>query len=89
MIQEKIVEQIGPDHIFCFLLAFAVGIDGQQFRTHWCLEDVVQDGSSSWFHLRIGHPVDQKADQRLGHARIDAIHGHVVAVVGGPSQRQL
>jgi len=33
--------------------------------------------------------VHEMAHEGLGNARIDAIHGHVVSVVGGPAQRQL
>ena len=29
------------------------------------------------------------AHKRLGHARVDGVHAHVVAVIGSPAERQL
>ncbi len=37
----------------------------------------------------IGIPAQDMANQGLGYARVDPVHGHMVPVVGAPSQRKL
>ncbi len=49
----------------------------------------MQDVLCAFLHAVIGYPADQRGYQRFRHTRVDSVHRHVVAVVGGPAQSQL
>ena len=82
------MQGVRADQILGALGDFAVGGGGQQLRGDGGVQNVHQNRTER----RIG-PVGLEADdvlyQRLGHGAVDGVHGHVVAVVGGPAQRQL
>ncbi len=85
--EEEIVQLIRPDKVFRLLpdmpLASA-GTNSADGRVH----DVAQDGGGVSLQPGFGRIAHQTADECLGNARVDAVHAHVVAVVGGPAQGQ-
>ena len=60
----------------------------QKLGGHRRIEDIEQHlGNTPAKDIsRITHQMTHK---RLGHARVDGVHAHVVAVIGGPAERQL
>src|SRR5699024_10286459 len=62
---------------------------GQQLGRDGGVQNVQQDPAQRAGGGGVGLVADQVADQGLGHPGVDAIHAHMVAVVGGPAQGQL
>ena len=58
-----------------------------ELGTDRCVEDVVERTARRGVAARLGIVADDISDQRLGHGRVDAVHRHVIAVVGRPTQR--
>ena len=89
VVQEEIVEGIGANQVFGLLRNLTLSVRGQQLRADGGVQNVQQD------RLRIGkgsilrNGLDDPPDQCLGHAAVDAVHAHVVAVIGAPAQCQL
>ena len=79
---------VGTHEVFGYLADVAVGIGGYQFGADGGVHYVEQGQARVIVHAVQGYPLHQVLHQSLGHAGIDAIHGDVVAVVGGPSQCQ-
>ena len=79
---------VRPHQILCFLRNPAV-LRGQKFRTHRCVQHIKKHIRQLLFPACIRIVADQMADQGLGNRPIDTIHGHVIAVIGSPSQRKL
>ena len=75
---------IGSHEIFGLLLDITQFVGRNQFRRDRRIHDVEQCLRS---HLTryIG---DEVTDERLGHTGIDAIHRHVITIIGGPSQSE-
>ena len=65
-----------------------VRLGGQKFRGNRSIQDIQKDIFQAGF-ADVRHMVHDIAHQGLGHGGVDAIHGHVVAVIGGPAQGQL
>ena len=84
------MQLVGADQILGLLGNLAVH-GGQQLRGDGGVQNIVQHGGE----LRLLRPLvvadkgHQMAHQRLGDGGVDGVHTHVVAVVGGPAQRQL
>ena len=88
VVQKIVVQFIRTEQTFRFLGNVAVFVRGQQFRRDGRRQHVFQDFSD--FAARpVRIPVCHDPHQRFGNGAVDIIHGHVVAVVSGPAQRDL
>ena len=83
------MELIGANQIFRLLRDLAVVLGGEQLRGDRRVQNVQQYGLERFGGGNVSLVLHQMAHQRFGHARVDAVHAHVVAVVGGPAQGQL
>ena len=81
------MQLIGAHEVLRLLRDLAV-LGGEQFGGNGGVEDVQQDVLELCRGGNVGFVPDEMAHQRFGHARVHAVHAHVVAVVGGPAQRQ-
>ena len=81
--------------LFCLLTGcgllgdLALGVRGQQFGTDGGVQNVHQYVLGGGEIRGIGDGFDDPADQGLGDGAVDAVHAHMVAVVGRPAERQL
>ena len=82
------MQLIGTHEVFRLLRDLAV-LGRQQLRGDGGVEDVQQHPAQLGGGGNVGLILDEVAHQRLGDTGVDAVHTHVVAVVGGPAQRQL
>ena len=84
------MQLVRADQVFGLLGDLAVAGRGQQLRARRACPEcpAAPSGSARW-RAGIGHVPHQVAHQRFGHPGVHAVHAHVVAVVGGPAQRQL
>ena len=81
------MQLIGADDVLCFLGNFPV-FRRQQFRGDRGIQDVLQHRCRR--RTAMPHLIaDDVAHQGLGHGAVHAVHGHMVAVIGGPAQGQL
>ena len=82
------MQLVRPHQILGLLRNLAIARGRQKLGGHWRIEDIEQDlGNAPTKDIgRIAH---QMAHKRLGHARVDGVHAHVVAVIGSPAERQL
>ena len=82
------MQLVRTHQILGFLSDLAIARRGQELGRHRRIEDVEQCGGDATAK-DIGRIAHQMAYERLGHARVDGIHAHMVTVVGGPAERQL
>ena len=82
------MELIGAHQILGLLGNLTV-LRRQKLRAHRRIQHIQKDGGELLLTAGIGKVTHQMANQRLRHAGVHAVHGHVVSVVGRPSQRQL
>ena len=84
------MELVGP-HQILRLLGNLPAHSGEQLGGDGGVQDILQHAGQGLILLRLvpGHVGHQMAHQGLGYAGVDAVHAHVVAVVGGPAQGQL
>ncbi len=89
MIQEIVMERIGAHQVLGILGDLALLVRGQELRADGGIQNVQQHlpGRGKVRVLRNG--LDHPADQRLGNGGVDAVHAHLVAVIGAPAQGQL
>ena len=87
VVQEKVVQLVGADQIFGLLADLAV-LGGQQLGRDWRVEYVAQYIGQLALHA-VSLIGDEIAHERLGDRAVDAVHAHVVAVVGRPAERKL
>ena len=82
------MQLVRAHQILGLLRNLAVARGRQKLGGHRRIEDIEQDlGNTPAKDIsRIAH---QMAHKRLGHARVDGVHAHVVAVIGSPAERQL
>ena len=83
------MQLVRAHEVLGLLRDFAVARGGQELRRDRRVQDVQKDLGLGRVSAGVRHIAHEVAHQRLGHARVDGVHGHVVAVVGGPAQRQL
>ena len=88
VVEIEVVQLVGADEVFRLLGDLAV-LGGQQLGGDGGVEDVQQHPAQLGGGGDVGLVPDEVAHQRLGDTGVDAVHAHVVAVVGGPAQRQL
>ena len=88
VIEEVVVQLVRAHQILGLLRNLAVARGRQKLGRYRRIEDVEQDlGNTPAKDIsRIAHQVTH---ERLGHARVDGVHAHVVAVIGSPAERQL
>ena len=88
VVEEVVVQLVRAHQILSLLRNLAVARGRQKLGGHRRIEDIEQDlGNTPAKNISgIAH---QMAHKRLGHARVDGVHAHVVAVVGSPAERQL
>ena len=88
MIQEEIMQLVWADKVLRLLRDLAVLVRGQKLRGDRRVENVQQDRLQGGRAARclILHDV---AHERLRHRAVDGVHGHMVAVVGRPAEREL
>ena len=89
MVDEEIVQFVGTHQVFGFLLDGAVLLGWDELRADGGVHDVEQDVACGSVIVMLGFPLHQVSYKGFGDAGIHTIHRHVVAVVGGPSERQL
>ena len=88
-IEEEVVQLVRAQRALRLLRVRAVGGGREQLGADGRLGDV-QEGAARLGALgATGQPLHHGADERLGHARVDAVHRHVVAVEGAPAEGQL
>ena len=82
------MQLIRAHQILGLLRNLAIARRWQKLGGHRRIEDIEQHlGNTPAKDIsRITHQMTHK---RLGHARVDGVHAHVVAVIGGPAERQL
>ena len=88
VIEEVIVQLVRAHQVLGLLRNLAVARGRQKLGRHRRIENIEQclgDATTK----DIGRIAHQMAHKRFGHARIDGIHAHVVAVVRSPAERQL
>ena len=83
------MQLIGTDQVLGLLGDRAVLVGGEKLGRHWRVNHVKQNALLHLVAAGLGNVTYQVADQGLGHRPVHAVHGHVVTVVGGPTQCQL
>ncbi len=83
------MQLVGAHQILGLLRDVALGIRRQQLGAHGGRHDVEQDFADALVLLLRGDPLDHLAYERLRNRGVDAVHRHLVAVVGGPAECQL
>ena len=76
---------IRADEVLGLLADLAVAGRRQQLRAHRRIEDVVQAAGEVRVLRSIRDELDEVAHQRLRNSSIDAIHRHMIGVVGRPA----
>ena len=89
LVQEEVVKLIRADEVLGLLADLAVAGRRQQLRAHRRIEDVVQTAGEVRILRSIRDELDEVAHQRLRNTSIDAIHRHMIGVVGRPAEREL
>ena len=79
---------VRPDDLFCLLADFSV-FSGQQLRTDGCVQNIAKHLPKRAAFSFVRHGGDDMPNERLGDRGVYAVHTHMVAVIGGPAQRQL
>ena len=82
------MQLVGAYQVLC-LLGYLSILRGQKLRAYRGIKHVQKHLRKLLLPAGIGIIAHQMADQRLRHRGVDAVHGHVVSVVGGPAQGQL
>ena len=82
------MELVGANEVFCLLRDLALLIGGNEFGTDWRVDDVEEGFAAVFVDDVHRHPFNEMPDEGFGDAGVDAVHAHVVAVVGGPSERE-
>ena len=88
VVEEEVVQLVGTHQILGLLGDFALLVGGQQFGADRRV-DHIQQGGAGRSRFAVGHPAHQMAYEGLGYRSVDAVHRHVVAIVGRPTERQL
>ena len=83
------MQLVGTHEVLGPLRDRAVSGGGQELRRDGRVQHVEKDACLVRVPAGVGHVAHQMAHERLGHAGVHRVHGHVVAVVGGPAERQL
>ena len=83
------MQLIRPDEGFRFLCDLARLVCGQKLRAYRRVKNVEQDAPQARAFGVLGGSADDVAHERLGDARVHAVHAHMVAVVGRPAERKL
>ena len=86
MIKEKIVKHVRPDDIFGFLLYFAV-LGRDEFGAYGRCENILEYLFRFAF-ARLRNVGDYVTDERFRHGRVDAVHRHMIAVIGCPAESE-
>ena len=82
------MQLIRPYQIFRLLRDSAV-FRRKKLWAHRRIENVVQNPRKHFIGTRVGIVANQMAHKRFGNRSIHRIHGHVVAIVSGPTQGKL
>ena len=82
------MQLVRAHQILSLLRNLAVARGRQKLGRYRRIEDIEQDLGNTPAK-DIGRIAHQMAHKRLGHARVDGVHAHVVAVIGSPAERQL
>ena len=81
------MELVGPHQVLGLLGDLPV-LGGKQLRGDGGIQNVPQH-LSDWPAPALRLPGHQMPHQGFGDGGVDGVHGHVVAVIGGPAQGQL
>ena len=82
------MQRIRPHQILCILADLAGFIRGQQFGADGSIQNIFQHRPGCCKVLRFRNGVNHPADHGLGNRRVDAVHAHMVAIIGAPTQSQ-
>ena len=88
VIEKEVVEFVGTYEVFGLLCDVAVFIGRDELGRNRGFDDVEQGCFRCLIHTGEGNPLDEVLDQCLGNGAVDAIIGHVVGIVGAPSEGQ-
>ena len=88
MVEEEVVQVVGAYEVFSLLADVPLLVGGYELGADRCVDDVEQNGALGAEGFGGCDVVDEMADEGLGHSGIDAVHGHVVTVIGGPAERE-
>ena len=80
------MQLVGADQLFGLLCDTALCIGRQQFGRDGRGGHVAQHLAHTPFGAVRSIPLDDMAHERLGYRGVDAVHRHLVAVVGRPAQ---
>ena len=79
---------VGSHQILCLLSNLSI-FGRKKLRTHRRIQNIQQHGTQSLILASIRIIAHQMAHQCLRYGGVDAVHGHVISVIGGPAQSQL
>ena len=90
IVQEEVVQLVGPHQVLRLLGDLPLH-GGQQLRGDGGIQNILQHVVEGLVLAGVvpGKIAHQMAHQGLGDGGVDAVHAHMVAVVGAPAQRQL
>ena len=88
IVQIKIVKFVRSYQILGFLGDFAI-LRGQKFRAYRSVQNVKKHFLQLFLAASVCIVADKMSHQSLGNGSVHAVHGHVVAIVGGPSKCKL
>ena len=88
MVQEEIMQRIGSHKILGLLADLSLCIRRKQFRADGGIQNILQHIEGGRKAFLPGNGIDHPADQRLGNRTVDAVHTHMVAIIGAPAQGQ-
>ena len=84
VVEEEVVELVGPNKVFCLLLDIPMVVGWCEFGTDGCVDDVEEGVSCR--RILLCYPADEMADKGLRDGAVDVVHGHVVGIVGAPAE---
>ena len=85
VVQEEVVQFVRADQVFSLLRDLTV-FGRQKFRTDRRVKHIHQYTLQCLVIAGVRVIADQMADQGLRHGAVDCVHGHMVSIVGCPSE---
>ena len=83
------MQNIRADDLLRLLRDLSACIGREQLGADGRIQNILQNGGAARKHIVFANAVDHPAHQRFRHARIHAVHAHMVRIIGAPAKRQL
>ena len=83
------MQHVRTDRIFGLLHDVAVFIRWKKLRTDWGIDDILQDFRAVREDVTFDHAGNHPFDKCLRDAGIDAVHAHLIGVIGTPAKGKL